>query len=109
MMANMLESVFGGSAIRAVEDVGDFLIVGLAERALGVGLMLAMKELVANADAARSEFKMPTSESHGKPLNSLEAWIPVHRGFRRDANVMVSIPVLKEPRLKESVVAILPV
>ena len=52
---------------------------------------------------------MPTSESHGEPLDSLEAWIPVHRGFRRDANVMVSIPVLKEPRLKESVVTILPV
>ena len=109
MMLNPLQSKGGGSTVRAMEDMGHFLIGSLTKGTLGVRLILPMEELVPNTNTSRGKLPSPSPKSKWEAFDGLKAWSPVHIFAGGDWKVVMGFPVAVDSRLEKSIVAVLPI
>jgi len=107
MVADTFCGKGGSSRVRAVKNVQNLLIRGLAQGTVGMGLMLPVEELVTDADGACTKFQVPTAETKRKPLKSFRARFPIHQVARGDRDIMMGFPVALDLRLKEGFITLL--
>jgi len=65
-----------------------------------------VKKLVANANATSGKFPPPTLKTHRKLLYSREAGLPINMFTRRNANVVVGLPIVMYCRGKQSFITV---
>ena len=69
MVSNPSSGISSCRSIWTVEHMRNFFIVGLTERAFGMGLMFSVKKLVPHSNATSRKFPLPALKPKREPVD----------------------------------------